>query len=168
MRKHRGIKPLACCFLVTCVLFEPVLAEKSAQVEAMASTMLCVDGVAQPIRAAVAASEAERNRGLMGRPALAADAGMPFRFSQPPPAGVGFYMYRTLIPLDVAFLDGQGTIVSIKTMVPCVSKTPSRCPVYRAGEAFVSALEVNAGFFRRNGVKKGDKIQVAGEAGCEG
>lgn len=168
MRKYNRIKAVTCCLWVTCVLFEPVLAETSADTEAMASTVLCVEGVAQPINVEVAASEAERNHGLMGRRELAADAGMLFRFPESPPAGVGFYMYRTLIPLDVAFLDGQDTIVSIKTMVPCVSKTPSRCPVYRAGKAFASALEVNAGFFKRNGVKNGDEIRAAGAAGCEG
>jgi len=146
--------------MVGALLAAPVVAP-------MKTVSLCVDGVPKAVRAEVAASEAQRNLGLMNRRELAPYAGMLFEFAEPPPAGVGFYMYRTLIALDVAFMDKGGRIVAIKTMVPCASGVPSRCPVYRPGVAFVSALEVNAGFFKRHDVQKGDSIFPVEQEGCK-
>jgi uncharacterized protein len=128
---------------------------------------LCVEGVAAPLAVEVAETQAQRNRGLMQRESLAKDAGMLFLFDGPMAKGVGFYMYRTLIPLDVAFADTDGRIVSIMTMTPCPHEDPRRCKVYRPGRAFVSALEVNAGFFERHGVKKGDRLFDPQEGGCD-
>ncbi|ASK33714.1 DUF192 domain-containing protein [Alloalcanivorax mobilis] len=133
----------------------------------MKTVSLCVQGVQKTVRAEVAASEAQRNLGLMNRRELAPYAGMLFQFAEPPPVGVGFYMYRTLIPLDVAFMNKSGRIVAIRTMVPCASSVPSRCPVYRPGVGFASALEVNAGFFKRHDVQKGDSIFPVEQEGCK-
>ena len=77
------------------------------------SKELCVEGVAAPLEVEVAQTQAQRNRGLMQRESLAKDAGMLFLFDGPMAKGVGFYMYRTLIPLDVAFADTDGRIVSV-------------------------------------------------------
>ena len=131
------------------------------------SKELCVEGVAAPLEVEVAQTQAQRNRGLMQRESLAKDAGMLFLFDGPMAKGVGFYMYRTLIPLDVAFADTDGRIVSIMTMTPCPYEDPRRCKIYRPGRAFVSALEVNAGFFERHGVKKGDRLFDPQEGGCD-
>ena len=78
----------------------------------------------------VAETEKQRNRGLMERTDLAADAGMLFLFDRE--MNVGFYMFRTRIPLDVAFFDDDKKIVAMKTMVPCVSQDPRRCASFRA------------------------------------
>ena len=128
---------------------------------------LCVEGVAAPLEVEVAETRAQRNRGLMQRENLAEDAGMLFLFDGPMAKGVGFYMYRTLIPLDVAFADADGRIVSIMTMTPCPHDDPRRCTIYRPGRAFVSALETNAGFFERHGVKKGDRLFDPVEGRCD-
>ena len=145
-------------FLVSSVHGEPVT---------FSSKELCVEGVATPLEVEVAATQAQRNRGLMQRDSLAEDAGMLFLFDGPMPEGVGFYMYRTLIPLDVAFVDPEGEIVSIMTMTPCRHDDPRRCQVYRPGRAFTSALEMNAGFFERHGVKKGDRLFDPVEGRCD-
>ena len=126
-----------------------------------------MEGVAAPLEVEVAETQAQRNRGLMQRDSLAGDAGMLFLFDGPMAKGVGFYMYRTLIPLDVAFADPDGRIVSIMTMTPCPHEDPRRCKVYRPGRAFVSALEVNAGFFERHGVEKGDRLFDPQEGRCD-
>ncbi len=60
----------------------------------------------------LAVTEAERERGLMARDALADDAGMLFLF--PAPSRVGFWMKGTLIPLDIAYLDADGRVLDIK------------------------------------------------------
>ena len=128
---------------------------------------LCVAEVKQPVRVEVASTPAQRQRGLMQRAALAPDAGMLFRFDPPAPAGQGFYMYRTLIPLDIAFLDEDGRILALRTMTPCESDNPRLCRVYQAGTEYSAALEVNAGFFHQHGVEVGDRIRSASGGGCE-
>jgi len=127
----------------------------------------CVEGLQTPLKVEVAETQTQRNRGLMQREHLAEDAGMLFLFDGSMPKGVGFYMFRTLIPLDVAFADDEGRIVAIRTMTPCPHNDPRRCKVYRPGAAFVSALEVNAGFFERHGVKKGDRLFDAMDGHCD-
>ena len=67
----------------------------------------------------------------------------------------------------MAFADPGGRIVSIMTMTPCPHDDPRRCKVYRPGRAFVSALEMNAGFFERHGVKKGDRLFDPTEGRCD-
>lgn len=146
------------CFVSSTAMGSPVT---------FSSQELCVEGVATPLEVEVAATQAQRNRGLMQRESLAEDAGMLFLFDGPMPEGVGFYMYRTLIPLDVAFADPEGEIVSIMTMTPCPHDDPRRCQVYRPGRAFTSALEMNAGFFERHGVKKGDRLFDPVEGRCD-
>jgi uncharacterized protein len=131
------------------------------------SKELCVEGVAAPLEVEVAETQAQRNRGLMQRESLAEDTGMLFLFDGPMAKGAGFYMYRTRIPLDVAFADPDGRIVSIMTMTPCPHDDPRRCKVYRPGQPFVSALEMNAGFFKRHGVKKGDRLFDPQEGRCD-
>src|SRR5438270_13377282 len=58
------------------------------------------------LRVAVARTDAERARGLMGQRRLAPDSGMLFAFPQPTEAS--FWMKDTLIPLSIAFVDGRG------------------------------------------------------------
>lgn len=155
------------CLIGTSVLFSGnVWAQEVGKPAVMERVALCVAGVPRPVRVELAQSEEQRSAGLMGRRELGAYEGMWFKFSEPPPVEVGFYMFRTLIPLDVAFLDQRQRIVAIRTMPPCRSAQPSRCPVYGAGELFFSALEVNAGFFERHGVVEGAKVTVAGPSGC--
>ena len=66
-------------------------------------------------------------------------------------------MKNTLIPLDIAFYDGRGKILRILTMQPC-RRDP--CRVYDPKVAYRAALEVNAGSFRRWGVRAGDRVAV--------
>ncbi|SDN63002.1 hypothetical protein SAMN04487957_101200 [Halomonas shengliensis] len=119
-------------------------------------------------RVEVADAPAERSRGLMGREQLAEGAGMLFLYATEQPGGSGFWMYNTLIPLDIAFIDGAGRIVSTHTMVPCGSNAPGDCPVTRPGVPYRAALEVPAGTFASLGVEVGDCVAWPGVASrCE-
>ncbi|MGO3055511.1 DUF192 domain-containing protein [Halomonas sp. AOP43-A1-21] len=113
----------------------------------------------------VAKTPAQRQQGLMEREHLPEQQGMLFRFENEQPAGNAFWMYRTLIPLDIAFIDKEGRIVAINTMPPCESDNPGACPAYPAGAAYYSALETNAGYFAARGIKVSDCVSVPGEAG---
>ncbi|MBC7184592.1 MAG: DUF192 domain-containing protein [Marinobacter sp.] len=120
-----------------------------------------------PVRLEVASTADQRRKGLMGRAALPPDAGMLFRYQEPRSADHGFWMYKTLIPLDIAYLNGEGVIGSIRHMVPCASASGAGCPSYPAGVAFIDAVEMNAGFFRQHQIRQGDRLNLGAE-NCPG
>lgn len=109
-----------------------------------------------------ARTQAQRSKGLMDRDQLEPEAGMLFLYRQTQASRNGFWMYRTRIPLDIAFIGENGEIVTIKTMQPCESSRPGDCPVTRPEAAYVAALEVNAGYFEERGIKEGDCVSWPG------
>lgn len=102
------------------------------------------------IKAEVAANEADREQGLMFREHLADNQGMLFIFDQA--AGHCFWMKNTLLPLSIAFLADDGTIVNIENMAPETEN--NHCP----RQAVRFALEMNQGWFSKKGLKAGAKI----------
>jgi uncharacterized membrane protein (UPF0127 family) len=107
------------------------------------------------VRVEIAQTDAQREQGLMNRRTLAPRAGMLFTF--PVPTRGAFWMKDTLIPLSIAFADGDGRILAILDMAPCRADP---CRVYDPHVAFSSALEVNRGAFRRWGVRVGSRIAL--------
>jgi len=106
------------------------------------------------ITAEVADSPEERGVGLMHRPSMPANHGMLFVFEQP---GVHcFWMKNTLLPLSIAFLADDGSIVNIADMPP--RSEASHCPT----KPVRLALEMNQGWFAKRGLKAGSRI--GGEA----
>lgn len=73
-----------------------------------------------------------------------------FPFEQP----LSFWMRNTITALDIAYIRGDGKIVSIHTMAPLETR------VYPSGEPALLALEVKAGLFGSLGVKVGDSVQI--------
>ena len=103
-----------------------------------------------PLRVELAVTDEERSRGLMFRKSLGKDDGMLFVFDE-----LGYHsmwMKDTLIPLSVAFLDGEGRILNIADMEPQTLDTHSA-----AGPARY-AIEANKGWFAEKKVKPGDKV----------
>lgn len=102
------------------------------------------------ITAEMAHTPDARQVGLMHRESLAENRGMVFVFDFD--ATHCMWMRNTLIPLSVAFLDGEGTILNIEDMAPkteinhCAAK-PARY-----------ALEMNKGWFAQRGLNAGDRI----------
>jgi len=125
-------------------------------------TLILNDGQREhTLHVEVARTASERAKGLMERQALPADAGMLFLYASEQPATSAYWMYRTRIPLDIAFVDGGGVIRSLKTMSPCRAEESSRCPVYPSGARFRAALEANAGYFATRGIGVGDRVELA-------
>lgn len=110
------------------------------------------------IRAEIAETSAQRAHGLMERPSLPPEQGMLFMYVEPQDEESGFWMYRTRIPLDIAFLDEDGTILTILAMEPCPDVDPRGCRTYPPGVPYHSALEVNRGWFAQRGVGVGDRV----------
>lgn len=101
--------------------------------------------------ARVAANADARTIGLQGVAEVPEGVGMLFVF--PGPTTGGFWMKDTLVPLDIAFADGEGRIVALATMVPCAAEP---CPTTDPGREYVVALEVAAGGL--DGVAEGDLL----------
>jgi uncharacterized membrane protein (UPF0127 family) len=70
-------------------------------------------------------------------------------------------MYRTRIPLDIAFTDSLGVVRVVRAMAPCTTTLPEGCPTYEPGTPYRYALEVNAGMLARWGVEPGARLLVA-------
>lgn len=107
-----------------------------------------------PVEVEIADDTEEMARGLMGRTALAADAGMLFVY--PGERELSFWMKDTLIPLSIAFMDSEGRIVDIQDM-KALDDAP---PHYTSAEPARYALEVNKGFFEERGVEVGDTARL--------
>jgi uncharacterized membrane protein (UPF0127 family) len=82
---------------------------------------------------------------------LPPDRGMLFVFQRED--RLAFWMKNTPIPLDIAFIDAQGRILEIQEMKPLDTT------VYHSRQPALYALEVNAGWFQKHGIKVGDKVQ---------
>jgi len=117
-----------------------------------------------PLTVELARTDEQKQLGLMERRALGERAGMLFLYGTTQSDSSGFWMYRTRIPLDIAFIDSTGTIRTIHTMQPCVSDLSGACPTYVAGARYRAALEVNAGFFARHRVQPGHRVLLADTA----
>lgn len=102
----------------------------------------------------VADEPQERSQGLMNRPELPLNQGMLFVFDEQKP--VSFWMKNTLIPLDIIFIDADGTVVAVETMQPCESDP---CTTYPSGAPALYALEVNAGQARQYNIVAGSTVQ---------
>lgn len=103
------------------------------------------------VQAELAVKPDERAQGLMGRPSLPEQRGMLFVFDR---AGVQcFWMRNTLIPLSIAFLRDDGSIVNIEDMQPL--KDDNHCST----EPVRFALEVNQGWFAKRNVTPGMTIR---------
>ena len=100
----------------------------------------------------IADDSAEREKGLMFRDHLAADAGMLFDYGQEQMAS--FWMQNTLIPLDMIFIGADGVVKNIHVNARPLDTTsiPSKFPI-----RFV--LEIPGGRSTEIGLAVGDRVE---------
>lgn len=102
------------------------------------------------VRVEIAATDASRAKGLMGRTSLPADHGMLFVFAES--TSTCFWMKNTPLPLTIAFIDAQGLIVNMADMQ--AHSLDTHCPT----APFTYALEMEQGWFTRHRIKAGAKV----------
>ena len=169
MRFRASLVLLLGAALASCGSGESSEASEAATVDApllgldTAAVRIATGADTLALRVELALDDEHRALGLMERSALPADAGMLFWYPQPQPGSTGFWMFRTRIPLDIAFLGADGTILAVRAMEPCAAQDPRWCPSYPAGAEFRGALEVNRGFFERHGIGPGDRVLLPGD-----
>ncbi|HET8816952.1 MAG TPA: DUF192 domain-containing protein [Pseudidiomarina sp.] len=127
------------------------------------TTKLCISGHEPKINVEIADTFETRARGLMARESLAEHAGMWFVYETERPGSAGFWMFNTYIPLDIAYLDKQGRILTIIAMDPCPSIDTQRCPAYDPGVSYFSALELNQGYFDKYDIQVGATVRPCNE-----
>jgi uncharacterized membrane protein (UPF0127 family) len=105
------------------------------------------------IRAAVAQTDEQLTTGLMYRRQMAQHEGMLFVYDHL--ARRCFWMRNTILPLSIAFLADDGTVVNIEDMQP--QTLDSHCST----QPVRYALEMNQGWFAKRGIKPGFKLSGA-------
>jgi hypothetical protein len=95
-------------------------------------------------------------RGMQFRNSIAPDRGM--LYAHRIPGKYGYWMYQTLIPLDMIWMDPKNKVVEIVENAPPCKTPASQCPHYGGNEVAQYVLELGAGMVKKYGVKVGDTI----------
>jgi uncharacterized protein len=101
----------------------------------------------------LASTPEERRQGLMERTQLGRDQGMLMVF--PSSAIQKFWMLNTFIPLDVGFFDARGRLINTIPMWPDGGRQ-----IHASLSPSLYALEMNMGWFERNGLKPGVELKL--------
>ena len=146
------------CFLAILFLIQSVYAEspnikaasKSSSTQTLKLPVIELSIGFHAIQAEVAADEKSREQGLMYRKRLERNQGMLFIFESKNLAC--FWMKNTLLPLSIAFIADDGTIIDIQDMAP--NTTQPHCP----NEPVKYALEMNQNWFYYRNIRPGEKL----------
>ena len=103
------------------------------------------------IKAELAITPTQQAVGMMMRTAMGTNEGMLFVNSESTPRC--FWMRNTLLPLSIAFISDDGTIVNIAEMQP--RSDQSHCST----QPVRYALEMNKGWFAKRGLQAGAKLR---------
>lgn len=126
----------------------PALADEGEAQPLLPTIDLLIDG--KPLKAEVAATGQQRYMGLSFRRSMDEDRGMLFVYDRE--RALTFTMRNTLIPLSIAFISSDRVINEIHDM----NVGPNQ--LFDAAMPAQFALEVNQGWFERNGIRPGAKI----------
>ena len=99
----------------------------------------------------VADENLERQAGMMHRTTMPKNEGMLFVF--PRPHQTGFWMKNTTVPLSIAYIDRASRVIEIYDLHPLNTQ-----PVESRSARVQYALEVNQGWFAKNGIQPGTVI----------
>jgi uncharacterized protein len=117
-------------------------------------TIIDDQGKAHHFQVEMATTPQEQATGLMFRKSVPADGGMLFVFPEVQPEP--FWMKNTLVPLDMVFINADGTIRAIaENTVPF-----SLAPVDSGGPV-KAVLELQGGLTAKEDIAVGDQVQAA-------
>jgi uncharacterized protein len=105
----------------------------------------------QKLTAELATTPAQRETGLMNRFSLKPDYGMLFVFERAEP--LAFWMRNTYVPLSIAFISEDGTILNIEDMQPQTDDSH-----WSKGFALYT-LEMKKGWFAERGIVAGQSVK---------
>jgi|GEM_PF-236220 len=105
------------------------------------------------VHSEVALDRQSQQRGLMFRKELAENGGMLFVYDRP--TQMSFWMRNTSIPLDIGFFTEDGVLREVYPLYPFNENS-----VKSRRNDLLYALEVNQGWFAKNKVRPGDKMDM--------
>ncbi len=111
----------------------------------------------QVIHAEVVSDTRDMERGLMFRQSLAPDAGMLFVYGQT--GTYKYWMYQTLIPLDIIWMGPDRRIVEISANTPPCKVARDDCPTFGGNQPAQYVLELAGGAAARYGLHDGDTLR---------
>lgn len=117
--------------------------------------VIFLEASAPEVLVELAENDDDRQRGLMYRKSMPENSGMLFVFQER--TNHSFWMHNTCIPLDMLFIDRDGTIMGIEENTPTMSDR-----THQVGCPSTYVLELNAGWTRSHGVKAGQKVKIEG------
>ena len=143
------LRPIAVLLLAAGVLFG---AQAQTGPQPKLPTTRLIAGM-HVIQAEIAQAPEEQMVGMMFRREMGTNEGMLFVNAD---AGVRcFWMRNTLLPLSIAFIADDGTIVNLADMAP--QSDHSHCST----KPVRFALEMNQGWFAKRGIAAGFKLRGA-------
>ena len=118
------------------------------------------DGTQHVFNVEMALTQAQQTVGEMFRPSVAADGGMLFDWGMPEPSQM--WMRNTLVPLDMVFINPDGTIRAIAE-----NTTPRSLAVIDSRGPVRATLELQGGITAKLDIRVGDTVKqrVFGNAG---
>jgi uncharacterized membrane protein (UPF0127 family) len=147
-RRHAA-RVLGGCLLLGLMAVQapPAAAQNTAQ----SLPTLTLNAGIHNITAELAQTDEQRSTGLMHRTAMPPNHGMLFAFDR---AGQQcFWMKNTLLPLDIAFVADDGTIVNLDRMKP--QSLDAHC----SSKPVRFVLEMNEGWFAKRGIAAGSRLK---------
>ena len=142
--------------LLSLLLMVPLIAQAqtAAQPELPKEPLAIItrDGKQHNFQVEMALNETQQMTGLMFRPSVPADGGMLFDWGKPRDSNM--WMRNTISPLDMLFINADGTIrrIAEDTVPGSLAVIESRGPVR-------ATLELAAGTAKRLDIRVGDKVQ---------
>jgi len=148
-------RSLLAFLMVTPLMTTPALhAQTTAQPELPKEKLVVVtrDGQRHEFQVEMALTPEQQTVGLMFRPSVPADGGMLFDWGAPRDSAM--WMRNTISPLDMLFINADGTIrrVAEDTVPGSLATIESRGPVR-------ATLELASGTAKRLGIRVGDKVE---------
>ncbi len=105
------------------------------------------------IRLQLAVEAEELRRGLMYRKNMGENEGMIFLYTKP--QKMNFWMRNTPLPLDVGFISSDGVLQEFYPLYPYDETT-----VVSRSDELQYALELNQGWFQKNNINRGAKLDL--------
>ncbi|MSP78679.1 MAG: DUF192 domain-containing protein [Dehalococcoidia bacterium] len=100
----------------------------------------------------------ERKSGLRERKSLPAGHGMVFVYTSE--SKWAFWMKDTLLPLDAVWVDRNGLVVDVQTMIPQPGAPDNQLIIYTPRAVAMYAIELTAGAVPKSRIAVGSQLQL--------
>ncbi len=155
MDKKVKLSVVVVAIVIVTLTFYMLYNGSEAEFESTEITVINEQGENITIYVELAMEHSQHRKGLSGRDSLCDPCGMLFIFDEN--ISSGFWMKDTSIPLSIAFIAEDGTILDIQDMEPYTDDEHKPEGEYRY------ALEVNKAFFQDNDIHVGNMVIIPEE-----